>query len=107
LVTKEAIMHVAARAAALDHRGLLTEYHTCDELVQKATEKLPPAVVPEALYMLPNGQMLLTLAGEDRFDEGLRDVVLVDPATWTHRFARYGRNLWPDVVIWARKPHPT
>lgn len=97
-------MRVAARTAALDHRGLLTEYHSCDELVQKATQKLPAAVMPDALYVLPDGKLLLTLAGEDTSEDGMQDVVIVDPRGWTHRFARHGRNLLAEVLVWKRVP---
>lgn len=100
-------MHATSQALALDHRGRLTEYHSCDELMRLATERLSAAIVPEALYIRADGKLMLTLADdEEPYAQGKRDneqdVVIVDPGSWNVRFSRFLRGEWPGVLVWNR-----
>ncbi len=100
-------MHATSHAQALDHRGRLTEHYSCDQLLELATEKLPAAIVPEALYVRADGKLMLTLADEDNYYDDSSssqtcDVVIVDPSGWTTKFSRFARGSWPGATIWTR-----
>jgi hypothetical protein len=99
-------MHALSKAAALDHMGRLTEFHSSHELLALATEQLPAAIIPEALYVRADGRLLLLLARGDEYDAASQadDVVVFDPQTRATRFERLLRGAWPGALLWSREP---
>jgi hypothetical protein len=102
------IMHAISHAAALDHKGRLTEHYSSHQLLEMATEKLPAAIMPEALYVRADGMLLLTLAGDDDpYDPSIpsaaQDIVLVDPENRTVKFDKLTPSSWLGVLLWSRE----